>query len=143
MGIGTSRTGERSERSRDLEQRAGLLPSALFSVDVDDLAGETVLTLHGELDFWTQQVFVAALANVHDSVPRIVLDLSDLTFIDAGSLGLIHRSQTLAGLRGTDLALRAPNPKVLRTLELTGLCDGAWNGNGIRPIVPEAAAAPC
>lgn len=103
---------------------------------MEDLAGETVLTLHGELDAWTQQLFVAALARVDDSVARIVLDLSDVTFIDAGNIGLIHRTRMLTGLRGTDLVLRAPNPHVLRVLELTGLCDGALkNGHGLGPIV--------
>jgi anti-anti-sigma factor len=132
MGIG--RQSRRSERRPEPNPaQRGLMPSVLFAVDVDDLAGEAVLTLRGELDSWTRHLFVAALADVDDSAARIVLDVSDLTFIDAGSIGLIHRSRTLAGLRGTDLVLRGSDPHVLRILEQAGLFGGA--GNGTRPIV--------
>lgn len=128
-----SRTEQRVETSRDLGQRAGDFYPALFAVDVTSISGETVLTLHGQLDISTQQLFASALAGVDESVPRIVLDLSDLTFIDCGSIGLIYQTRILAGLRGTYLELRDPNPDLERIFELTGL--SASIGNGVRPIV--------
>lgn len=94
-----------------------------------------MLTLHGELDISTQQIFVNALAGVDASVARIVLDLSDLTFIDCGNIGVIHQTRVAAGLRGTFLELRSPNPQLLRVMELTGLMPSA-NGEQVpRPIV--------
>lgn len=128
-----SRTEQRAETSRDVVLSAGQSCPALFAADVRAIPGETVLTLHGELDISTQQLFASALASVDENVARIVLDLSDLTFIDCGNIGLIYQTRILAGLRGTYLELRDPNPRLLRILELTGLT--ASNGNGVRPIV--------
>lgn len=106
----------------------------LFAVDVRSVEGETVLKLHGELDISTQQLFVNALAGIDESVARIVLDLSDLTFIDCANIGLIHQSRIVAGLRGTFFELRSPNPQLLRIMELTGLLPSA-NGEQLGPIV--------
>lgn len=125
-----------------LRTPSALLPSAsrshpgAFAVDVNDLVGETVLKLRGELDISTQPLFASTLASVGETAARIVLDLSDLTFIDCGSIRLFHRTRILAGLRGTCLELRDPNPQLLRILELTGLLPSS--GNGLRPIVVTA-----
>jgi anti-anti-sigma factor len=96
-------------------------PSTLFSVDVNDRVNGTVVTLRGELDMSTRQHLAAALDRVDGSVMPIVLDLSGLTFIDASSVGLIHRSRDRAVERGTDLFLSSPQPHVLRVLQVTGL----------------------
>lgn len=106
----------------------------LFAVDVASIEGETVLTLHGELDLCTQPRFVAALAGLDDDVARVVLDLSDLTFIDCGNIGIIQRAQMLAGLRGTAFVLRSPNPHLFRIMELTGLLPSA-SDEQLDPIV--------
>lgn len=106
----------------------------LFAVDVSAVEGETVLKLHGELDVSTQQLFVDALAGVDGSVARIVLDLSDLTFIDCSNIGAIHQSRIVAGLRGTFFELRSPNPRLLRIMELTGLLPSV-SGEQLGPIV--------
>ena len=114
---------------------AGRAFPELFAVDVRSVEGETVLTLHGELDLSSQLLFASALAGAADeSVARIVLDLSDLTFIDCGSIGLIYQARIRAGLRGIHLELRDPNPNLLRVMKLTGLLPAA-NGEQISPIV--------
>lgn len=95
--------------------------SALFSVEPCISAGETVLKLRGELDLWTQPLLAAALADVNESVACVVLDLSELTFIDASNAGIIRQSQISAAQRGVTLVLRSPNRSVLKVLELTGL----------------------
>jgi anti-anti-sigma factor len=133
MGMSSVAASERSERpamsrteqgvatSRDLGLGVGRSASSLFAVDVRSLPGEAVLTLHGELDISTQPLFASALAGVEESVARIVLDLSDLPFIDCGNIGLIHDTRIEVGLRGTYLELRSPKPHLLRIFELTGL----------------------
>lgn len=93
----------------------------LFSVEVTSSQHEVVLVLHGELDSWTQPLFATALTSITDGSDEIVLDLADLTFLDAGNIGLIHRARNLARLRGTDLVLRSASPHISRILELTGL----------------------
>lgn len=128
-----SRTEQRTETFGDVVEDDRQVCPPLFAVDVKVLTGETVLTLHGELDISTQQQLAVALAGVDESAGRIVLDLSDLTFIDGSSIGLIYKSRIRAGLRGAHLELRNPDPNLLRILELTGL--SASNGNGVRPNV--------
>ena len=110
----------------------------MFAVDVTSIEGETVLTLHGELDLWTQPRFVAALEGLDDRVARVVLDLSDLTFIDCGNIGIIQRARMLAGLRGTAFVLRTPNPQLLRIMELTGL----WPSTGDDAVRPTVLPSP-
>ena len=105
----------------------------LFDVEVDSLEEETVLALHGELDASTQQIFASALAGVVESATRIVLDLSDLTFMDCGNIGLINRSQIAAAQRGASVELRSPNPRLVRLMELTGLLPSG-DGEAIGPI---------
>ena len=109
------------------------IPEMMFAVDVTSIEGETVLALHGELDLWTQPRFMAALAGLDDRVARVVLDLSDLTYIDCGNIGIIQRARTLAGLRGTAFVLRSPNPQLFRIMELTGLLPSA-GVEEMRPI---------
>lgn len=94
----------------------------LFSVvEEASLGDDTILRLRGELDLSTQPHFVAALTRAANGPSRLVLDLSDLTFIDAGSIGLINRARNLAKLRGSEVVVRAPNAAVLRILQITGL----------------------
>ena len=96
-------------------------PSAAFGVEVSTSEGQVTLTMRGELDLSNQRHLAAALVGIEASSAEIILDLADLTFIDAGSIGLIHRARNLARLRGTDVVLRSPNPSLHRILELTGL----------------------
>ena len=123
--IGATRTEQRADIWRDLGLSAGRPFPALFAVDVSSSPSETVLTLRGELDIATQQLFASALAGVDENVARIVLDLSELTFIDCGNIGLIHDTRIAIGLRGACLELRSPNPDLLPIFELTGLVPSA------------------
>jgi anti-anti-sigma factor len=110
------------------------VPPMLFTVDVASTEGETVLTLRGELDLFTQPRFMAALAGLDDGGPRVVLDLSELTFIDCANIAIIHRVRMLAGLRGTEFVLRSPGADVLRIMEMTGLAPNVRDGE-VHPIV--------
>lgn len=114
------------------------IPETMFAVDVTSIEGETVLTLHGELDLWTQPRFASALAGLDDRVSRVVLDLSDLTFIDCANIGIIHRARMLAGVRGIAFVLRSPNPQLLRIMELTGL----WPSTGDEAVRPSVLPSP-
>jgi anti-anti-sigma factor len=120
-----SLTEQRVETSPDLGLRAGRLRPALFSVDVSSVPDETVLTLHGELDISTRQRFASALARVGEDVARIVLDVSDLTFIDCSNIELIDDLRIEAGQRGAYLEIRSPSAHLVRVFELTGLVPAA------------------
>jgi anti-anti-sigma factor len=106
----------------------------VFAVDVESTERETVLRLRGELDLCTRPRFMAALAGLDDGVARLVLDLSELTFIDCANITIIHRVRTLAGLRSTQVVLRSPNAQIVRIMDLTGLSREAGDDEG-RPMI--------
>lgn len=106
-----------------------------FAAEVGDVNGQPALVLRGELDLWTQPQLAAALASFAEHYAPITLDLAGVDFIDAGSIGLIYQTQALARLRGTELVLRSPNPRLSRILEMTGLVTPSSNGDRPRPIV--------
>ncbi|MBO9523472.1 MAG: STAS domain-containing protein [Nocardioidaceae bacterium] len=94
------------------------MPSAVTCAYHED---HTVVALAGELDLTSGDLLRAALVRgLHDH-PRLVLDLSRLTFIDSGCLSLLLAATKLA--RETDGRMRvaAPQPHVRRTLMLTRL----------------------
>ena len=83
-----------------------------------DASGAPVITVSGELDYWTLDEFDAALKAALDQFPRrITIDFSALRFIDSSGIGV------LAGAlkTGTEIRLRRPTPAVRRVLEFTGL----------------------
>ncbi len=55
------------------------------------------------------------------SVRSVVLELSGVTFIDSGGLGLLVRLSAVARAAGGDLKLAAPSPQLVRLLEITCL----------------------
>lgn len=92
-------------------------------------AEQTVLRLRGEVDVHTAPelgaFFEAALASGYSS---IVLDLSDLEFVDAAALGVIVNAwHHLAGAGG-QLAIRSPSVRVSRILEHSELAKVAGLG---------------
>jgi anti-sigma B factor antagonist len=87
--------------------------------ELDDGAGRLILT--GELDIATApQVEEAALAMLEQSVRRLVIDLSGLTFIDSSGLRtLIVLNDRSAGEDWT-FALIRPSEPSLSVFQITG-----------------------
>lgn len=89
-----------------------------FAVEVVD----DVIRISGDLDAQTaghlDEVITAQLA---DGRGEVLLDVSELTFIDSSGL----RSMVLA--RGPEgegrVVLRSPSPSVIRLLDITGLTE--------------------
>jgi anti-sigma B factor antagonist len=52
---------------------------------------------------------------------HVVLDLSHVTFVDSGGMGLLVRLMTSARSLGGDVKLAAPSPQIAKLLETTGL----------------------
>jgi anti-sigma B factor antagonist len=93
------------------------------SVSLEDGADgpRTVVRLAGEADATT-----SALAEVLNAEaarkPRLLLvDASELTFIDSAALHDIVRAHRRLLADGCQLALTSPGPQVARVLQLTGL----------------------
>jgi anti-anti-sigma factor len=79
-----------------------------------------MVAVTGEIDPTTAALFRTALEEAGTRAPRVVVDLSGVTFIDStGISALIHAHQSVRP-PGT-LVLRSPSPTARRLLDLTGL----------------------
>lgn len=85
--------------------------------------GELTAALCGELDHClSADVRVRIDEKVRQLCPRcLVLDLSDITFMDSSGLGLIMGRYTLCGRAGIAFRLRGTDERINRMLGLAGL----------------------
>ncbi|MFJ8782237.1 MULTISPECIES: STAS domain-containing protein [unclassified Streptomyces] len=93
-------------------------PLSVVSTATD---GIRVLTLAGEIDHDTGPTLREALGASGIPRPRIVVDLSRVTFMDSTGINIFlaaHRSLTDAG---GWIRLAAPTEAVLRTLQIVGV----------------------
>ena len=82
----------------------------------------TVVALSGELDLATAQELDTYLDDVTtDDGPRVVLDMSGLTFMDSTGIRILIRHHRQTEERGGRLAIAAPQPIVAKALKITGL----------------------
>lgn len=89
-------------------------------IEVRDEDG-VVIHLEGELDVLTAPDLRATLLEVAARCePSVVLDLSNLTFIDSTGLGVLVGAHERLRLDEGHLRLRNPTRPVARVLELTG-----------------------
>jgi anti-sigma B factor antagonist len=79
------------------------------------------LMLHGELDLATASVLEAEIRDVQArGVKELMLDLSDLQFMDSTGLTILVREHQAADMNGHTISLRGRTPQVHRLFELTG-----------------------
>ena len=90
----------------------------ILEIAVQHAGDERVVCLQGELD-------MSEAARVRDTLAgasgRTVVDLAEVTFIDAAGLGAILSARTDLRRRGHQLVLRNPNPRVRIVFELADL----------------------
>ena len=91
---------------------------AVTSVSAD----RTVVWLRGELDVSTGAEISERLARaIALDDGNLIVDLSDVQFMDAATVGVIIRAGEFLRLRSRSLALRSPSASALRILDLCGL----------------------
>ena len=98
---------------------------------------QTVLFLSGELDFasvegWKAEIAVALI----DSPSSLVLDLSEVSFIDSLGLGLLVAARARCHDRSTSLELRRASKAVCYLLHVTGL-DAVFEADRVGTGSPE------
>jgi anti-anti-sigma factor len=81
----------------------------------------TTLHVRGEVDLTTREEFELALERVMDSGSDLVLDLSELIFIDGAGLRTLARTSDRMDRRGRVLRLDRPSPHLRRLLALVDL----------------------
>jgi anti-sigma B factor antagonist len=101
------------------EQRADGHEDVRMSIDITTRAfdGGVVVTPHGDIDLTTSCLVRTAVEQIVDDGARaVVLDLSDVGFMDSTALGALVSFHRRLGRR---LVLAGAQPNVLRLLEIT------------------------
>lgn len=95
----------------------------MFSTDVTRDGATTVLALAGELDIATvPELRELAYAELDRAECRsVVLDLSELTFLDSTGIGCWVQIRTHAASAGKQVTIRSVPAAVRRVLEISGL----------------------
>ena len=87
---------------------------------VETIGAAVVIRLAGELDLYNAEAVRAALAEAASSSPaRVVVDLSDVDFVDSTALGVLIEARAKVGVER--LVLAAPQFETRRTLQVSGL----------------------
>jgi len=96
-----------------------------FSLDVERRSPRSFLARPvGELDMATRSDFAAALERIAQASPaRVVVDLSQLTFIDSSGLNALVASSRAVEEAGGSIVFAEPSPFVARVLEIVQLPD--------------------
>ena len=125
-GVRFPRVGLRSGQLRIPREDFLLLheharPKGLFDIDVQHRDGVVIVRPIGELDLATAPELRAILQDLRQQKASVVIDLTDLTFLDSTGLRLIWDADASARADGMDLTLTVGQPDVMRVFEVTGL----------------------
>jgi anti-anti-sigma factor len=94
-----------------------------FSITVRNLPDLHVVTLHGELDVESADGLANSLEELAGST--VVVDLSDLMFMDSSGIGALVRARNRIKAGGLgELVLTRPGAIVQKALQIVGL--DAW-----------------
>lgn len=86
------------------------------------LGDRAVVSVGGEVDLETASALGEyALEALHHVSPHVVMDITDVTFMDSTGLKVLVSVERRAQLAGGSFALVGASPTVLRILTLTGL----------------------
>jgi anti-sigma B factor antagonist len=97
-------------------------------------AGHTVVTVAGDVDYGHADEFRSYLNDLAGADVPVVVDLTDVTFMDSTALGVLVRVHKRFAQRGNTLVLVCPDNALLRLFHITAL-DGYFT---IAPTLGEA-----
>ena len=108
-------------RDRDLEGTA--IGASDFRLEEDHpRPGTVVVSVHGDLDLHSADELGDRLVGVVDrGVSMLVVDLSDVEFVDSQGLGALLRGTRRFGAGKERFRLVVPTPEVRRVFEITAL----------------------
>ncbi len=93
----------------------------LLEVSVNECDGDCVVAAVGELDLSTVELLEAALEEAEaGAASQILLDLSQLSFIDSSGLHMILKAHARSDADSNRLRIRRGPRRVQRVFELTG-----------------------
>jgi anti-sigma B factor antagonist len=98
---------------------------ALFEIHVSSTGGDIeVVALRGELDFDQAPALTRTLADLRaDGARAIVVDLSELTFIDSSGISVLVATARASAADECMLVLAAPTAHVQRVFDIVSLSE--------------------
>ncbi|HEY2167341.1 MAG TPA: STAS domain-containing protein [Jatrophihabitantaceae bacterium] len=108
-----------------------------LSVTQQSVGGYPVLGVRGEVDVYSAPNLKGQLSAMLPASPTVVVDLSDVAFLDSTGLGALVAARTSAVEAGGNIPLVCPRERILKLFKITGL-DQVFQ---IYPSVDEAVAA--
>jgi anti-anti-sigma factor len=94
-----------------------------FAVVTNERAGSVVIEAKGELDMAVVDEFRAAFTSVDWTTPRVLVDLTGLTFMDSLGISALVEANGKLRAEGIGWDLVVSRGAVLRVLEVTGLLE--------------------
>ncbi len=91
----------------------------MLEIEVDEKADYTLCRPVGELDAYTVTSFREALGELAQR-PRVVIDLSEVPFMDSAGLGALIGGIRRAREHGGEVAVACSRPTLTRLLHTTG-----------------------
>jgi anti-anti-sigma factor len=85
-----------------------------FDVRSSFTAGVLLVEVSGEVDMSTSPRLAEVIGTASDATERVVVDLSDVTFLDSSGLNALVRGQRQLTARGIALRLVSPASQVVR-----------------------------
>jgi anti-sigma B factor antagonist len=93
-----------------------------YVTEMGTTGDKTTIVVRGELDMYAAPALRDALRRAIESrVGHVVVDLSDATFVDSTSVGVLLEASGQVSAAGDRLHLICTNRNVLRTVEIAGL----------------------
>ena len=120
-------TADEGRRSRNLS-------APEFEVSVQRSSNTAIVRVAGELDLESAPALAGTLDRLERPCHRVVLDLSQLTFIDASGLRLAVTEHQRAACDGFEFVLAGAVGPVLKVFRLTGL-------DVLLPMAPDLRSA--
>jgi anti-anti-sigma factor len=109
-----------------------------YSIDIHDDADTRVVVLAGELDLAATDAMRQAgtTAIREETVRRLVVDLSGVSFIDSSAIGALIEVRRAGQALGKDTVLRHPSERVQKVLWIASLdtmftIDGDADGDSV------------
>ena len=97
-----------------------------------------VIAVRGEVDLFTAPEFKQrVMAPIAAGVEHVIVDLTETTFIDSSSLGVLIGANRRLKTRGGQLVVACDNEAIVKTFRITGL-DGVFK---LVPSLEQAVAS--
>ncbi|MCC2307811.1 STAS domain-containing protein [Cellulomonas chengniuliangii] len=94
---------------------------AAGGIEVDDAEGVVTVRMWGEVDAALREQASQTMAHALTSTARVVVDATEVTFIDSTGLAFILQLHLAAAEQGRRVTLRDPNRTVVGLLDMIGM----------------------